>query len=127
MQRKFLLIISMILLTACNPVDNRAATAIPALFLPGEAVEQVDFSQVSCQTRSDDPQGYLLSICEYILKNEINTSPADPSKINILEIREEIQDDHEVLVVLLDCCGMGDRAILDAASGKVLKYHLGDY
>jgi hypothetical protein len=122
----FLISLTIILLAACSPAKI-AVTTTPAMLLPGQDVEQIDFSQIDCQARADDPQGYLLSICEYILDNNINTSPADPSKLNILEIHEENRDGREVFVVFLDCCGMGDRAVLDAGIGEVLEYHLGDY
>ena len=128
MRRQLLLtIMSVILLVACSPADHISASPTPTVLLPGQDAEPVDFSQVSCQAHSDDPLGYLLSICRYILANNVNTSPADPSKLNILEIREEFQDGREVFIILLDCCGMGDRAVLDTASGEVLEYHLGDY
>ena len=32
-----------------------------------------------------------------------------------------------VYIIFLDCCGMGDRAFIDAATGEVLRYSLGDY
>ena len=120
-QRYFPITILMIILLAACRLPSWANNP------PGQNIKQVDFSKVECLPRADDPEGYLLSICEYVLENDINTSPADPSQFNIKEMGEQTQDGREVLVIFLDCCGMGDRAILHADTGEVLEYHLGDY
>jgi hypothetical protein len=78
-----------------------------------------------CEPRPDDPTGYLLPICEYILANAIDVSPADPNRYAIKRLEERVEDGRPVVWVFLDCCYLGDIAIIDKQSGTVQSFRPG--
>ena len=79
-----------------------------------------------CEPRDNDPNGYMIRICEYL--NEAQLNLGTPWKtINMLSNQEEEREGRRVIVVRMDCCGMGDRAIIDKETGEVLDYSLGNY
>ncbi len=78
-----------------------------------------------CTPRHEDTKGYLLKICRYVVKNEINVSPADPNKYRIKGIYEQKGEGKDVYMIELDCCYMGDRAYIDKKTGEVVDFHLG--
>jgi hypothetical protein len=89
--------------------------------LGGQSAARVD----KCTPRGDDPKGYLLKICRYIVNNKIDVAPADPNKYKIKGIHDSKYEDKEAYMVELDCCYMGDIAYIDKKSGEVIAFELG--
>jgi hypothetical protein len=79
----------------------------------------------ACPPRSDDPTGYLTAICRYIQDNQVNVAPADPYRYQIKQIEERTENGQKVVWVFLNCCGMGDIAVIDKASGQVISFRVG--
>jgi hypothetical protein len=79
----------------------------------------------SCPPRPDDPTGYLTTICNYIQANQVNVAPADPYQYQIKQIEERTENGEPVIWVFLNCCGMGDIAVIDKASGQVVSFRAG--
>lgn len=79
-----------------------------------------------CPAETADPDGYLHTICEYIIANEIDVSPGKPDKYKILRTEVSDREDGPVVMVFLSCCYMGDRALIDQETGEVLDFWLGD-
>ncbi|MBI5879082.1 MAG: hypothetical protein HZB53_15655 [Chloroflexi bacterium] len=78
-----------------------------------------------CVARADDPGGYLLKICNYVVDNKLDISPGTPETLAIREIGKATYQGGEVIVIYLACCYMGDRAFIDPQSGAVVGYSLG--
>lgn len=83
-------------------------------------------SHSACEPRQDDPEGYLFRICTYIQEKQINVSPADPTRYRIKRIEEREENGRPVVWVFLNCCYLGDIAIIDKASGEVIQFRVGD-
>ena len=79
----------------------------------------------SCPTREADQNGYLNKICHYLLENKINVAPGSPERYKIKEIVEIERGGRKIVEVRLDCCHMGDIALIDKTSGEVISFHLG--
>jgi hypothetical protein len=79
----------------------------------------------ACKPRQDDPQGYLFKICSYIQEKQINVSPADPTRYEIKRIEERVENGRPVVWVFLNCCYLGDIAVIDKASGDVIQFRVG--
>jgi hypothetical protein len=79
----------------------------------------------SCPPRPDDPTGYLTTICNYIQANQVNVAPADPYRYQIKQIEERTENGQPVVWVFLNCCSMGDNAVLDKATGQVVSFRVG--
>ena len=79
----------------------------------------------TCGPRQDDPDGYLLKICTYIQEKQLDVSPADPARYHIKRIEEREEEGRTVLWVFLDCCYLGDIAVIDPASGEVIRFQAG--
>lgn len=87
--------------------------------LPGSAPRD-------CAPRQDDPQGYLLAVCQYIQTHQIDVSPADPTAYHIKRVEERTDaQGRPVVWLFLDCCYLGDIAIIDPATGTVLDFRAG--
>lgn len=80
----------------------------------------------SCPSPIADPNGYLVAICEYIRDNDIDVSPADPADYEIIRTEMSDQNGRSVILVFLNCCYMGDVAIIDAETGEVIDFRIGD-
>ena len=80
----------------------------------------------TCEPRQDDPEGYLFKICLYIQEKQIDVSPADPTGYHIKRIEEVEENGRPVLWVFLDCCYLGDIAVIDKATGEVIGFQVGD-
>jgi hypothetical protein len=91
------------------------------LFAPGPDEE---FSY-DCKPRLDDPEGYVLKICEYL--NEKQIWVGRNVGLEVAEITEGEQDGREVIIVIFACCGTGDSAVIDKETGEVVGYSLGVY
>ncbi len=78
-----------------------------------------------CDARPDDPTGYLQPICQHILANNIDVSPADPNDYRIKHMEDRVEDGREIVWVFLDCCYLGDIAVIDKESGAVLSFRPG--
>lgn len=78
-----------------------------------------------CDPRPDDATGYLVPICQYILANAIDVSPADPNHYAIKRLEERVEAGRVVVWVFLDCCYLGDIAIVDKESGAVRSFRPG--
>ena len=79
----------------------------------------------SCPSRKDDTDGYLLKICTYIREKGIDVSPADPTAYQIKRIEEGVYEGQPATWVYLDCCFMGDVAIINKASGEIINFWVG--
>jgi hypothetical protein len=79
----------------------------------------------TCGPRTDDPQGYLFKICTYIQEKQLDVSPADPTGYHIKQIEERQENGRAVVWVFLNCCYLGDIAIIDKASGEVIRFRVG--
>jgi hypothetical protein len=80
----------------------------------------------ACPLFKNDPAHYLRAICQYIVDNEIDVSPADPMQYAIKDVQfSTAPDGRETVWVFLNCCYMGDYAIIDVATGEVLKFRAG--
>lgn len=75
-----------------------------------------------CPTQQADADGYLQKICTYLVTNGIDVTPGDPGRYAIRNIEERTQDGKPVLWVFLNCCHMGDIAIIDKATGAVIGF-----
>lgn len=78
-----------------------------------------------CEPRADDPDGYLYQICVYIQTHQIDVTPADPADYQIVRIEDRLEDGREVRWVFLNCCYMGDIAIIDKATGEIIDFRVG--
>jgi hypothetical protein len=78
-----------------------------------------------CAPRSDDPDGYLFAICQYIREQQIDVAPADPTAYTIKRIEEASRADRPVLLIFLNCCYLGDVAVIDKTSGQVIDFRPG--
>jgi hypothetical protein len=78
-----------------------------------------------CDPRPDDPTGYLQPICQHILANNIDVSPANPNGYRIKRVEARVEGGREVFWVFLDCCYLGDIAVIDKESGAVLSFRPG--
>ena len=78
-----------------------------------------------CSPRPDDPEGYVVKICEYLNENQIWVGRN--GGLQVSEITESEVDGREVIIVLFACCGTGNSAAIDKETGEVLGYSLGIY
>lgn len=78
-----------------------------------------------CTPKPDDPEQYLARICEYIRANHIDVSPGDPDGYTIKAIDERVEDGRPVVWVFLNCCYMGDIAVIDKQTGAVIRFQIG--
>ena len=79
-----------------------------------------------CVPRQDDPHGYLQAVCQYIQAKGLDVSPADPTAYHLKRLEERTGANGRVeLWLFLDCCYLGDIAILDPATGAVLEFRAG--
>jgi hypothetical protein len=116
-------------LTAPNPIGPRSRAlvgglAVAALLLIG-LVAYMSLRPASCGPRADDPQGYLLRICEYVKANNIDVSPGDPGGYQIKRVEQRTEDGRQVVWVFLNCCYLGDIAVIDKQSGQVISFRVG--
>jgi hypothetical protein len=82
---------------------------------------------VECRPRDDDPTGYLVLICEYLVAHaDTIITGVDPNSYNIERIEPRTEDGRDVLYVWLDCCYMGDYAVIDVETGEVIAFSPGD-
>lgn len=95
--------------------DYRATLAISPL------------ATADCPLRDDDPNGYLTLICRYIVDNGIDVKPANQADYQIKEIQETTEKGRPVVRVYLNCCGMGDIAVIDSETGEVLSFRAGAF
>lgn len=78
-----------------------------------------------CDPRPDDPTGYLVAICRHILANAIDVAPADPNRYQIKRLEERVEEGRAVVWVFLDCCYLGDIAVVDKETGAVRSFRPG--
>lgn len=81
----------------------------------------------ACPPRPDDATGYLQKICLHVVNNKIKVDPADPAKYTIKKMEDRTDNGRAVVWVFLNCCGMGDIAIFDKATGELIKFQVGAY
>jgi hypothetical protein len=110
-----LLIVGLILLSACHPgmMDD--------LFAPRPKGE----IRYNCSPRQEDPEGYIKKICEYLNEKQIWVDRN--AALEVAEITEGIMDGREVIIVRFTCCGTGDTAAIDKETGEVIGYNKGIY
>ncbi len=80
-----------------------------------------------CPLRENDPNGYLTLICRHVVESGINVEPANPAAYTIRDSQESNQNGRPVAMLFLNCCGMGDRAVIDTETGEVLSFDAGDF
>jgi hypothetical protein len=78
-----------------------------------------------CSQRPDDPEGYLVAVCEYLNENQIWVGRN--AGLTVSDVLEKEIDGRQVIVLLFSCCGTGDSAAIDKETGEVLGYDLGIY
>lgn len=91
----------------------------------GQGPDPVDLSQVECEPREDDPEGYLFTICKYLKENE-EYYPVDPNQLTIVKMEMKEYEGRQAIYIELDCCYAGDMAVIDAETGEVLIFWFGD-
>ena len=79
----------------------------------------------NCPPTDADPNGYLNRICDYLVKKKIDVAPGSPSQYKIIKVVLVEKDGRKLVEVRLNCCYMGDMAIIDVASGEVVEFHHG--
>jgi hypothetical protein len=85
----------------------------------------IAWASITCPAPNVDENGYLNKICEHLVANKIDVSPGHPARYKIKSVREFKHKGKRVIEVRLDCCYMGDSAILDEESGKVISFRPG--
>ena len=73
--------------------------AVAALLLVALAA-YLSLRPAPCGPRADDPQQYLLRICEHVRANNIDVSPADPGRYRIKRLDEGAADDEPFVAPL---------------------------
>jgi hypothetical protein len=96
-----------------------------ALFVACAPVAGTPTPTVRCGPRDDDPTGYLVKICKYVVRKDINIAPGSPERIQIRRLEERPYNGRQAIWVYLVCCRIGDLAIIDKQSGEVVEYLLG--
>lgn len=76
----------------------------------------------ACTPRPDDPDQYLVRICQYLRANTIDVSPGDPNGYTIRAVEQRVEGGRLVLWVFLSCCSMGDIAVIDRQTGEVIRF-----
>lgn len=108
----------------------------PYPILPDQAIPQQDYratvvvsplATADCPLRKDDPNGYLTLICRHVREQDIGVKPANPAQYDIVESHESTENGRTAVWLRLNCCGMGDIAVIDAATGEVLSFQAGAY
>ena len=114
-------------LVEVKPLPEKSGTAI----LPDQYTATFKITRrpttTDCPPRPDDGYGYLEAICHYVIDHHINIEPGKPTTYTIKRIEERTQDNRAVVWVFLNCCGMGDIAIIDPATGEVIDFRVGAY
>lgn len=78
-----------------------------------------------CPPRPDDAAGYLETICQYVIAKHLNIAPAEPTTYTIKRIEERTQNNRNVVWVFLNCCGLGDIAVIDLVTGEIIEFRIG--
>ena len=102
-----------------------AVSSVILVLIAGVLIFTRTSAPAECQPRDDDPQGYLFKICTHLQANEIDVTPGDPTRYRIKHMEERTENNRTVVWVFLDCCYMGDIAIIDKASGEVIDFRVG--
>jgi hypothetical protein len=76
--------------------------------------------QYDCSPRPDDPEGYLVAVCEYLNENQIWAGRGAPYDIS--SITKSEKDGRVIVIIEFACCGTGDIAAIDKETGEVLGY-----
>lgn len=77
---------------------------------------------VRCAPRDDDPTGYLVKICKFVVRKGIDITPGIPERLQISRIEERPYNGRPATWVYLVCCRIGDLAIIDKQAGEVVQY-----
>jgi hypothetical protein len=108
----------------------------PYPVLPDQPIPQQDYratvavsplATADCPLREDDPNGYLTLVCRHVHEQGIGVKPANPAQYDIAEIHESTENGRAAVWMRLTCCGMGDIAVIDVATGEVLSFQAGAY
>ncbi|NIM93659.1 MAG: hypothetical protein GTO18_08100 [Anaerolineales bacterium] len=78
-----------------------------------------------CSPRPDDPEGYVVKVCEYLNENQMWVGRN--AGLVVSEVIEAEVDGRKVIILRFACCGTGDSASIDKETGEVLGYSLGIY
>ena len=89
-------------------------------------IPMLSFAGNTCDIEDPDPKGYLLLICNHIVENKIDVRPGKPNEYQIRKISETKHNGKYALLIHLSCCYLGDRAVIDPDTKKVLNFDLGD-
>jgi hypothetical protein len=114
-------------LYSCTGLPGGAPSAGGAPNAGGSAATGGAGGAASCLPRDDDPTGYLVKICQYLLAHRDTIHVAtDPNSYHIESIERRTEAGRNVLWVRLDCCFTGDIAIIDTATDEVIGFSVGD-
>lgn len=102
---------------------------LPDQPIPAEAYRATLVVELSttdpCPPRPDDSTGYLVTICRYIQNKGLNVDPANPAEYQIKQVEERTENGRAVVWVFLNCCYLGDIAVIDKDSGQVIDFRVG--
>ena len=78
-----------------------------------------------CPAADADPDGYLRAICLYLVAEGIDVAPGRPNGYTIKRVETVERDGQRVVWVFLNCCYLGDIAVIDPDTGQVLEFRVG--
>jgi hypothetical protein len=81
-------------------------------------------SPCNCETidRKAKDGETLYEICRYVVDNKQLAKPANPCEWTIRESKDDNLNRKRITRVTLTCCYMGDQAIINKETNKVLEY-----
>lgn len=90
--------------------------------LPGA---QRPVTAAECPPADADPDGYLRTICLYLVEEGTDVAPARPNGYTIKRLEDVQSEGRTVVWVFLNCCYLGDIAVIDSATGQVIEFRVG--
>lgn len=114
-------------LSDVTPRPEEPGSTIPADQYAATFIVTRRPTTTDCPPRPDDAAGYLAKICRYVIDHKVNINPAKPATYAVKRTEERTQDNRAVVWVFLNCCGMGDIAVIDTVTGEVIDFRVGVY
>jgi hypothetical protein len=109
---KFLSMMAACLLFACtSKLDNSNIKPV------AQATE--------CRIEQPDADGYLKTICEYLVEKKVDVSPGRVDTYGIRQLVRSKEAERDVINVYLNCCYLGDLAVIDSKTKQVIRFSVG--